>query len=61
VIGAGATGLPTAIVARGPGASVILVEAERDIGGHGIISGGNIPLGAVPACQKKYGIKIPQI
>jgi succinate dehydrogenase/fumarate reductase flavoprotein subunit len=45
VIGSGATGLPAAIVAREKGWSVILVEAERDIGGHAIISGGNIPLG----------------
>src|SRR5690348_5890655 len=34
VIGAGATGLPAAIVARETGCSVILVEAEKDIGGH---------------------------
>jgi len=33
VIGAGATGLPAAIVAREAGCSVILVEAEKDIGG----------------------------
>jgi hypothetical protein len=45
VIGAGATGLPAAIVAREAGASVILVEAEKDIGGHAITSGGNIALG----------------
>ena len=36
VIGSGATGLPAAIVAREAGASVILVEAEKDIGGHAI-------------------------
>src|SRR5207253_10096698 len=41
VIGSGATGLPAAIVAREAGCSVILVEAEKDIGGHAIISGGN--------------------
>ena len=34
VIGAGATGLPAAIVAREAGASVILIEAEPDVGGH---------------------------
>jgi succinate dehydrogenase/fumarate reductase flavoprotein subunit len=43
-IGAGATGLPAAIVAREAGCSVILVEAEKNIGGHAIISGGNVPL-----------------
>lgn len=57
VIGAGATGLPAAIVAREAGLSVILVEAERDIGGHAIISGGNVPLGGGTSVQKKYGIK----
>jgi heterodisulfide reductase subunit A-like polyferredoxin len=45
VIGSGATGLPAAIVAREAGASVILVEAEKDIGGHAITSAGNVPLG----------------
>ena len=57
VIGAGATGLPAAIVAREKGFSVILVEAEKDIGGHAIISGGNIPLGGGTSVQKKYGIE----
>jgi succinate dehydrogenase/fumarate reductase flavoprotein subunit len=56
VIGAGATGLPAAIVAREAGCSVILVEAERDIGGHAIISGGNVPLGGGTSVQRKYGI-----
>ena len=57
VIGAGATGLPAAIVAREAGCSVILVEAEGDIGGHAIISGGNVPLGGGTSVQKKYGIE----
>ncbi|HTV87800.1 MAG TPA: FAD-binding protein [Stellaceae bacterium] len=56
VIGAGATGLPAAVAAREGGCSVILVEAERDIGGHAIISGGNVPLGGGTSVQKKYGI-----
>jgi succinate dehydrogenase/fumarate reductase flavoprotein subunit len=56
VIGAGATGLPAAIVAREAGASVIVVEAEADIGGHAITSGGNVPLGGGTSVQKKYGI-----
>src|SRR3974377_272159 len=51
VIGAGATGLPAAIVAREAGASVILIEAEPDIGGHAITSGGNIPLGGGTSAQ----------
>ena len=57
VIGAGATGLPAAIVAQESGCSVTLVEAESDIGGHAIISGGNIPLGGGTSVQKKYGIE----
>lgn len=56
VIGAGATGLPAAIVAREAGASVIVVEAEPDIGGHAITSGGNVPLGGGTSAQKKAGI-----
>ena len=36
---------------------MILVEAEGDIGGHAIISGGNIPLGGGTSVQKKYGIE----
>jgi succinate dehydrogenase/fumarate reductase flavoprotein subunit len=56
VIGAGATGLPAAIVAREAGASVILVEAAPDIGGHAITSQGNIPLGGGTSAQKKAGI-----
>jgi len=56
VIGSGATGLPAAIVAREAGASVILVEAEKDIGGHAITSGGNVPLGGGTSVQRKYGI-----
>ena len=56
VVGAGAMGLPAAIVARELGASVILVEAEADIGGHAITSGGNVPLGGGTSVQKKYGI-----
>ena len=56
VIGSGATGLPAAIVAQEAGSSVILVEAEKDIGGHAITSGGNVPLGGGTSVQKKYGI-----
>jgi succinate dehydrogenase/fumarate reductase flavoprotein subunit len=56
VIGAGATGMPAAIVAREAGCSVILVEAEADIGGHAIASGGNVPLGGGTSVQQQYGI-----
>jgi succinate dehydrogenase/fumarate reductase flavoprotein subunit len=56
VIGSGAVGLPAAIAAREAGASVIVVEAENDIGGHAITSGGNVPLGGGTSAQKRYGI-----
>ena len=57
VIGAGAMGLPAAIVAREAGASVIVLEAEPHIGGHAITSGGNVPLGGGTSAQKKHGIE----
>ena len=57
VIGAGATGLPAAIAARDTGVSVIVVEANYDIGGHAILSGGNVPLGGGTSAQRKYGIE----
>jgi succinate dehydrogenase/fumarate reductase flavoprotein subunit len=57
VIGAGATGLPASISAAEAGASVILAEANFDIGGHAIVSGGNVPLGGGTSAQKKAGIK----
>ena len=56
VVGAGATGLPAAIEAIQNKASVILIEANHDVGGHAIVSGGNIPLGGGTSAQKKYNI-----
>src|SRR3954465_13464101 len=56
VIGSGATGLPAAIAAREGGASVLIVEANFDIGGHAAIRGGHVPLGGGTSEQKKYGI-----
>src|SRR5436853_5662219 len=56
VIGAGASGLPAAIMARDGGASVILIDANHDIGGHAMLSGGRVPLGGGTSLQKKYGI-----
>ena len=35
---------------------MIVVEANYDVGGHAIISGGNVPLGGGTSAQKKYGI-----
>jgi hypothetical protein len=56
VVGAGATGLPAAIQAIEDGASVIVIEANSDVGGHAILSGGNVALGGGTSRQKKYGI-----
>src|SRR5580693_7606189 len=56
VIGAGATGLPAAIQAAEGGGSVILIEANTDVGGHAILSGGNMALGGGTSRQKKYGV-----
>ncbi len=56
VVGGGCTGLPAAIQAAEAGASVILVEANYDVGGHAILSGGNMPLGGGTSAQRKAGI-----
>jgi succinate dehydrogenase/fumarate reductase flavoprotein subunit len=56
IAGAGASGLPAAIMAREQGASVIVVDSNHDIGGHAMLSGGRIPLGGGTRLQKKYGI-----
>ena len=56
VVGAGATGLPAAIQACEGGASVILIDANIDVGGHAILSGGNVALGGGTSRQKKYGV-----
>ncbi|MCC6777908.1 MAG: FAD-dependent oxidoreductase [Hyphomicrobiales bacterium] len=57
VIGAGVSGLPAAIMARDHGASVIVIDANYDIGGRGILSGGRIHLGGGHALQQKLGVK----
>ena len=57
VVGAGASGLPAAIEASEHGASVILIDANFDVGGHALVSGGNIALGGGTSRQKKYGIE----
>ncbi|SHN82575.1 FAD-dependent oxidoreductase [Desulfitobacterium chlororespirans] len=56
VIGAGGAGLPAAVKAQADGASVIVVEASFDIGGHCAVSGGNLHSGAGTSVQKKHGI-----
>ena len=57
VVGAGASGIPAAIRAAEAGLSVLVVDANYDIGGHAIISQGNTLLGGGNAMQAKYGIK----
>ncbi len=57
VVGAGAAGIPAAVRAAEKGLSVLIVDANYDIGGHAIISQGNTLLGGGNAVQKKYGIK----
>ena len=57
VIGSGAVGIPAAIRAADAGASVIVVDTNYDIGGHAIVSGGNVPLGGGTSAQKKYKIE----
>jgi flavocytochrome c len=57
VVGAGAAGLAAAVSARDHGAAVIVVEENFDIGGHAMLSGGRVQLGAGNALQKKFGIK----
>jgi FAD binding domain len=56
VVGAGATGLPAAIEAKEDGASVIVIDANFDVGGHAIVSGGNVALGGGTSRQKRYGV-----
>src|SRR6202790_2614022 len=56
IAGAGAAGLPAAIMARNQGASVLVIDSNHDIGGHAMLSGGRIPLGGGTRLQKKYGI-----
>ncbi len=57
IIGAGVAGLPAAITARDNGASVIVIDANYDIGGRGILSGGRLHMGGGNALQQKLGIK----
>ena len=56
-IGAGVAGLAAAVSALDHGASVIMVEENFDIGGHGMMSGGNVHLGGGTSRQKKHGVQ----
>ena len=56
-IGAGTAGLAAAVSALDHGASVLMVEANIDIGGHGLVSGGNVHLGGGTSNQRKFGVE----
>ena len=56
-IGAGTAGLAAAVSALDHGASVILLEENVDIGGHGMCSGGNVHLGGGTSNQRKHGVE----
>src|SRR3989442_13068074 len=55
VVGAGAAGLPAAIEASENGASVILIDANFDIGGYAMVSGGNVALRGGTSAREKDG------
>jgi hypothetical protein len=57
IIGSGPTGLVAANRALDAGRSVIIVDANYDVGGHGLMNGGQIHLGGGTAMQKKYGVE----
>ena len=56
-IGAGTAGIAAAVSALDHGASVIMVEENTDIGGHGQCSGRNVHLGGGTSNQKKHGVE----
>ena len=56
-IGAGTAGLAAAVSALDHGASVIMVEENVDIGGHGMCSGGQVHLGGGTSNQRKRGVE----
>ena len=47
IVGAGVSGLSAACEAAEHGASVIAIDMNFDIGGHGIMSGGQLHLGEI--------------
>ena len=57
VAGAGAAGLAAAIAARDLGATVLVIEENDDIGGHAMLSGGNIHIGGGHSLQRQLGIE----
>ena len=57
IAGAGTSGLSAAIEARDHGASVIIIEANYDCGGHGLVSGGRVNLGGGTSRQRRQGVE----
>jgi succinate dehydrogenase/fumarate reductase flavoprotein subunit len=57
IAGAGASGIAAAIMARDQGATVIVIDENNDVGGHAMVSGGQIPLGGGNSLQKKFNIE----
>jgi hypothetical protein len=51
VIGAGCSGLPTAIRARDAGLNVLVIDQNFDVGGKMLHSGGQVSLGGGDPCQ----------
>jgi hypothetical protein len=56
IVGAGVAGLSAAVEAAEQGASVIAIDMNYDIGGHGIMSGGQLHLGGGNEHQKLKGV-----
>src|SRR5207302_8372860 len=57
IIGAGVAGLSAAVEAAEHGSSVIAIDMNYDIGGHGIMSGGQLHLGGGNEHQKTKGVQ----
>ena len=57
IVGAGTAGLAGAVSALDHGLSVIMVEENYDIGGHGIVSGGSVNLGGGTSRQRRHGVE----
>lgn len=57
VVGAGAVGLSAAITALDMGSSVIIVEANIDVGGKMLMSGGQVRIGGGNSLQKQNGVE----
>ncbi len=57
VVGSGPTGLPAAIAAVEKGASVIVLEQLKEVGGCGVINGGILHIGGGTRVQKFNGIQ----